>query len=102
MRVVIQVGGRCLLAVLLTVFSSLSLSAHSREIHLDQHPWLEPIWALNVGGSHYQSVHGITFQADDCEVAEWGPIDPSIFPQSLEIDYVRVYEVAPAASEVTN
>lgn len=88
--------------MLLTVFSSLSLGAQSRDIHLDQHPWLEPISALNLGSSHYQSVHGVTFQVGDCEVAEWGPIDPSIFPQSLEIDYVRVYEVAPAASEVTN
>ena len=70
LRVDIQVSGRCLLAALLAVFSSLSLAADSREIHLDQHPWLEPIWALNVGGSHYQSVHGVTFQADDCEVAE--------------------------------
>lgn len=102
MRVVIQVGGRCLLAVLLTVVSSLSPGAQSRDIHLDQHPRLEPISALNLGSSHYQSVHGVTFQVGDCEVAEWGPIDPSIFPQSLEIDYVRVYEVAPAASEVTN
>ena len=70
LRVVIQVGGRRLLAVLLTVFSSLSLAEQSRDIHLDQHPWLEPIWALNVGGSHYQSVHGVTFQADDCDVEE--------------------------------